>query len=91
MNISYRLFPFPFITGSGDATEAGLNSVIWFSFSIEILHQIFRDLKRKYVNMYHLMHVISAFSALLTCFLEEDTSYPSGKTIMKFCYIIQRK
>lgn len=37
------------------------------------------------------MHVISAFSALLIYFLEEDASYPAGKTTLKFCYIIQRK
>lgn len=47
MNINYYLFPFPFITGSGDATEASLNSVMRFSFSIKIWHQIFGDLKHK--------------------------------------------
>lgn len=47
MNINCYLFPFPFITGSGDATEASLNSVTRFSFSIKIWHQIFRDLKHK--------------------------------------------
>lgn len=38
------------------------------------------------------MYVISAFSALLVCFLEEATSYPAAKSLLKFFYlIIQRK